>query len=79
MKFFDWLKGMDLVVSDDHKGLVNAIEAHFQGATWQWYQTHFIRNILDACPKSLQGKAARASAVDFRRAGHKDGQAVVAE
>ena len=27
------LKGVDLVVSDDHKGLVNAIEMHFQGAT----------------------------------------------
>ncbi len=49
------LKGVDLVVSDDHKGLINAIETHFQGATWQRCQTHFIRNILDACPKSLQG------------------------
>ncbi len=44
-----------MVVSDDHKGLINAIETHFQGATWQRCQTHFIRNILDACPKSLQG------------------------
>lgn len=50
------LKGVDLVVSDDHKGLVNAIETHFQGATWQRCQTHFIRNILDACPKALQGE-----------------------
>lgn len=49
------LKEVDLVISDDHKGLVNAIETHFQGATWQRCQTHFIRNILDACPKSLQG------------------------
>jgi transposase-like protein len=50
------LKGVDLVVSDDHKGLVNAIEMHFQGATWQQCQTHFIRNVLDACPKALQGE-----------------------
>lgn len=50
------LKGVDLVVSDDHKGLVNAIETRFQGATWQRCQTHFIRNILDACPKALQGE-----------------------
>lgn len=60
-EFFDQLKarglrGVDLVVSDDHKGLVNAIETHFQGATWQRCQTHFIRNILDACPKSLQSE-----------------------
>jgi len=45
-----------LGLSDDHKGLVNAIETHFQGATWQRCQTHFIRNILDACPKALQGE-----------------------
>ncbi|MCR4425159.1 MAG: transposase, partial [Firmicutes bacterium] len=30
------------------------ITTHFQGATWQRCQTHFMRNILDACPKSLQ-------------------------
>ncbi|MBE3519257.1 MAG: IS256 family transposase [Firmicutes bacterium] len=58
-EFFDWLKGrglrgVDLVVSDDHKGLVEAVETCFQGATWQRCQTHFIRNILDACPKSLE-------------------------
>jgi len=60
-EFFGWLKGrglrgVDLVVSDDHKGLVKAITTHFQGATWQRCQTHFVRNILDACPKSLQGE-----------------------
>lgn len=58
-EFFDWLKGrglrgVDLVVSDDHKGLVEAVETCFQGATWQRCQTHFVRNILDACPKSLE-------------------------
>lgn len=58
-EFFGCLKerglhGVDLVVSDDHKGLVRAVESHFQGATWQRCQTHFIRNILDACPKALQ-------------------------
>lgn len=45
---------MDLVVSDDHKGLVKAIKTHFQGATWQRCQTHLIWNILDDCPKALQ-------------------------
>ncbi|MBE3572946.1 MAG: IS256 family transposase [Moorella humiferrea] len=58
-EFFSWLKkrglkGVDLVVSDDHRGLVNAIMTHFQGASWQRCQTHFVRNILEACPKSLQ-------------------------
>jgi len=49
-------KGVDLVVSDDHKGLVKAVMTHFQGSSWQRCQTHFLRNILEACPKSLQGK-----------------------
>ncbi|NSW84649.1 MAG: IS256 family transposase [Syntrophothermus sp.] len=60
-EFFSWLKkrglrGVDLVVSDDHKGLVNSIMTHFQGASWQRCQTHFVRNILEVCPKSLQRK-----------------------
>lgn len=57
--FFAWLKerglsGVDLVVSDHHAGLVKAIQRHFQGASWQRCQTHFMRNILDAAPKALQ-------------------------
>lgn len=58
-EFFSWLKdrnlrGIELVVSDDHKGLVKAIRTHFQGVTWQRCQTHFMRNIIDATPKSLR-------------------------
>ncbi|GAB6933377.1 hypothetical protein JCM14719A_17300 [Calditerricola satsumensis] len=58
-EFFSWLKsrglhGVDVVVSDDHRGLVRAIRRHFQGVTWQRCQTHFMRNILDATPKTLQ-------------------------
>ena len=57
--FFKWLKsrdlrGVDLVVSDNHGGLVKAVKSQFQGTTWQRCQTHFMRNILDATPKSLQ-------------------------
>jgi len=58
-EFFSWLKqrglhGVDLVVSDHHSGLVQAICRHFQGATWQRCQTHFMRNIFDKTPKALQ-------------------------
>ena len=38
------LSGVGYVVSDDHKGLVKALERHFQGALWQRCQVHFIRN-----------------------------------
>jgi transposase-like protein len=59
--FFSWLKGrglrgVDLVVSDHHGGLVKAVETQFQGVMWQRCQTHFTCNILDACPKQLQGE-----------------------
>jgi len=57
--FFAWLKerglsGVNLVVSDQHGGLVKAIRKHFQGVSWQRCQTHFRRNILDATPNSLR-------------------------
>ena len=60
-EFFSWLKnrnlrGVDLVVSDDHKGLVKAVRHHFQGVSWQRCQTHFMRNILDAAPKSVENE-----------------------
>ncbi len=48
------LKDVHLVTSDNHKGLVNAIQKQFQGATWQRCQTHFSRNMLDQTPKALQ-------------------------
>ncbi len=48
------LAGVDLVVSDNHKGLVKALHQQFQGATWQQCQTHLTRNLLSACPQSQQ-------------------------
>ncbi|MBX5437132.1 MAG: IS256 family transposase [Alicyclobacillaceae bacterium] len=58
-EFFSWLKsrdlrGVDIVVSDSHSGLVKALQTEFQGCTWQRCQTHFMRNLLDATPKALQ-------------------------
>jgi len=50
------LKGVDLIVSDDHRGLVRAMRRNFQGASWQRCQTHFMRNILDATPKAVQSE-----------------------
>ena len=55
------LAGVDLVVSDDHAGLVKAIQTCFAGAGWQRCQAHFIRNLSDACPKA-QWEAFLASA-----------------
>jgi len=56
-ELFVWLKGrglhgVDLVTSDDHAGLVCAVQRQFQGASWQRCQTHFARNVLEACPET---------------------------
>jgi len=47
------LKQVDLVVSDDHNGLREAVKEEFLGASWQRCQTHFTRNMLDKVPKSM--------------------------
>src|SRR5690606_35688132 len=48
------LRGLEMITSDHHGGLVRAVRQHLQGVTWQRCQTHFMRNILDATPKSLR-------------------------
>ena len=40
------LTGVQLVISDAHSGLVNAIEAVLQGVSWQRCRVHFMRNVL---------------------------------
>jgi putative transposase len=40
------LRGVELVVSDDHEGLKAAVSRHFQGASWQRCQVHYARNLL---------------------------------
>lgn len=40
------LKGVQLVVSDDHEGLKSAVCRHFQGAAHQRCQVHYQRNLL---------------------------------
>ena len=48
------LSGVHLVVSDDHRGLVAAIDATLPGAAWQRCRTHFMRNLLCRVPRSAQ-------------------------
>ena len=40
------LNGMQLVISDAQRGLVNAIATSFQGVSWQRCRVHFMRNAL---------------------------------
>lgn len=52
------LSGVELVVSDAHAGLREAIAAVLPGSSWQRCRTHFIRNLLCRVPKSAQGLVA---------------------
>ena len=45
---------MRLVTSDDHRGLVKAIQKHFQGASWQRCQVHVARNALGKVARKQQ-------------------------
>ena len=46
------LSGVQLVISDAHRGLKAAIDAVLQGASWQRCRVHFVRNALALVPKS---------------------------
>src|SRR5881392_2055000 len=48
------LSGVQLVISDAHTGLVNAIGAVLPGSSWQRCRTHYARNLLCQVPKSAQ-------------------------
>lgn len=48
------LSGVKLVISDAHRGLVDAIAAALPGAGWQRCRTHYLRNLLTKVPRSAQ-------------------------
>ncbi|GAA2731473.1 IS256 family transposase [Actinocorallia aurantiaca] len=48
------LNGVQLVVSDAHRGLIDAIGSTLPGACWQRCRTHYLRNLLTKVPKSAQ-------------------------
>jgi putative transposase len=52
------LSGVALVVSDAHRGLVDAIASVLPGATWQRCRAHFVRNVLTRVPKTAQSMVA---------------------
>ena len=45
------LSGMELVASNAHHGLRDAIATVFAGAAWQRCRTHFMTNLLSRAPK----------------------------
>jgi putative transposase len=74
------LKGVKLVVSDDHEGIKAAVAGELPGVDWQRCVVHFERNVLSYVPASemsevaedlkaifkvRRGKTARALAKEF--------------
>jgi len=54
------LAGVELVISDDHRGLTNAISTALQGAAWQRCRVHFMRNALARVTKGEAEMVAAA-------------------
>jgi putative transposase len=54
------LTGVQLVISDHHLGLKQAIGAVFVGASWQRCRVHFMRNVLAKVPKASAEMVAAA-------------------
>jgi transposase-like protein len=48
------LKGVDLVVSDAHEGLCEALLKAFPGSSWQECQAHFLRRAIEEVKKNDQ-------------------------
>jgi putative transposase len=52
------LHGVQLVISDAHPGLTQAIRAGFVGAAWPRCRVHFMRNLLARVPKTAAAMGA---------------------
>ena len=59
------LAGVQLVISDAHAGLKNAIASMLMGASWQRCRVHFLRNDLAAVPEGSAEMVAAAACTIF--------------
>jgi putative transposase len=49
------LRGVKLIISEEHLGLKEAISRVFTGVPWQRCRVHFMRNVLCQVPRKYQG------------------------
>ena len=66
------LEGVQLVISDQHTGLVAAIKRCFQGASHQRCRVHFARNLLATIPKGHQPMMSAAFKTVFAQVSGED-------
>ena len=71
------LTGVQLVISDAHRGLVNAIGTVMQGTTWQRCRVHFMRNALAKVSKGHAEMVAATIRTIFAQPGQQEVRAQV--
>jgi putative transposase len=52
------LKGVQLVISDDHESIKQAVKVELPGSKWQRCTVHFMRNVLSAVPSTEMAEVA---------------------
>jgi putative transposase len=73
------LRGVQLVTSDAHRGLKQAIAEVFVGAAWQRCRVHFLRNLEAHVPKTAQQLVAAAVRPIFHQDDRAAAQAQLAQ
>jgi transposase-like protein len=68
------VRGVQLVVSDAHAGIKQAVKEVFLGAAWQRCRVHFMRNLLARVPKSAQAMVAATVRTIFDQPDRATGQ-----
>jgi len=53
------LSGVELIISDGHKGIQKAVQESFLGASWQMCHVHFIRAVLKNIPNKYKEEIAQ--------------------
>jgi transposase-like protein len=64
------LRGVHLVISDAHAGLIDAITTVLVGASWQRCRVHFMRNLLARVPKAAREAVAALVRTIFAQPDH---------
>jgi len=71
------LHGVQLVISDSHRGLTNAVEQVLQNSSWQRCRVHFMRNALAKVSKGHAEMVAATICTIFAQPGQKQVRAQV--
>jgi transposase-like protein len=73
------LRGVRLVVSDDHEGIKGTVAGELPGAQWQRCVVHFERNVLSSVPASEMSEVAEDIKAIFKVRRQKTARALAEE